>query len=87
MTPPGLFCFLPMQKVFNLLGTVGFVVSTGTLAIGTAGYMQLPSLANKYISELKLELVQSMTEMMPVQIDKALPQAPTGIGPAVPIIP
>ena len=87
MTPPGLFCFLPMQKVYNLLGTVGFVVSTGTLIIGTAGYMQLPSLANKYISELKLELVQSMADMMPVQIDKALPQAPTGVGPAVPIIP
>ena len=74
-----------MQKVFNLLGTVGFVVSTGTLVVGTIGYMQLPSLANKYISELKVELTETLTNMLPGQIDGALPEMPTSTGPAVPI--
>ena len=74
-----------MQKVFNLLGTVGFIVSTGTLAVGTVGYMRLPSLANRYISELKLELTETLTNMLPGQIDGALPEMPTSTGPAVPI--
>ena len=74
-----------MQKVFNLLGTVGFIVSTGTLVAGTVGYMRLPSLANRYISELKLELTETLTNMLPGQIDEALPELPTTTGPALPI--
>jgi len=73
-----------MQKVFNLLGTVGFIVATGTLAVGTVGYMRLPSLANKYISELKLELTETLTNMLPGQVDQAMPELPTTTGPAVP---
>ena len=73
-----------MQKVFNLLGTLGFVIATGTLTLGTVGYMRLPSLANRYISELKLELTETLTNMLPGQIDGALPEMPTSTGPAVP---
>ena len=48
-------------------------------------YTRIPSLTKLYISELKLELTQMITDMVPGQIDQAMPELPTTTGPAVPI--
>ena len=47
-------------------------------------YTRIPSLTKHYISELKLELTEMITDMVPGQIDDALPELPTTTGPAVP---
>ena len=73
-----------MQKVYNLCGCLGFVMS-GTIVVGAAVfYTRIPSLTQRYVSELKLELTQMITEMVPGQIDEAMPELPTSTGPAVP---
>ena len=59
---------------------------SGAMLIGAAVfYTRIPSLTQRYVSELKLELTQMITEMVPGQIDEAMPELPTTTGPAVPI--
>ena len=58
---------------------------SGTLVVGVAVfYTRIPSLTKLYISELKLELTEMVTDMLPGQIDEAMPELPTSTGPAVP---
>ena len=73
-----------MQKVFNLAGTLGFLMSAGIL-VGTAVvYSRIPSITKHYMSELKLELTQLVTDMVPGKIDDVMPELPTSTGPAIP---
>lgn len=58
---------------------------SGGMVIGSVMlYTRIPSLTKHYISELKLELTEMITDMVPNQIDEALPELPTTTGPAVP---
>ena len=73
-----------MQKVYNLLGVLGFVMS-GTMAVmGVMAYTRVPSMMKLYMSEMKLELTEKLTQMVLGQIDQAMPELPTSTGPAVP---
>ena len=73
-----------MQRYFNLAGTLGFLMSTGML-VGTAVvYSRIPSITKHYMSELKLELTQLVTDMVPGKIDDVMPELPTSTGPAIP---
>ena len=72
-----------MQKVFNLLGVLGFVMS-GTMVAGSLMlYTLIPSLTQYYMSELKLELTKLVTDMVPGQIDDVMPELPSSTGPAI----
>jgi len=72
-----------MQKIFNLLGVLGFVMS-GTMAIGgVLFYTRVPSMAKKYISELELELTKTILDQVPVPDIPKVPQLPTKTGPAI----
>ena len=73
-----------MQKLFNVMSVASFVMSGG-MVIGTVMlYTRIPSLTKHYMSELKLELTKMVTDMVPGQIDEALPELPTTTGPAIP---
>lgn len=73
-----------MQRIYNLLGVLGFVMS-GTMAVmGVVAYTRVPSMVKNYVSDLKLELTETIAEMVPGQIDQAMPELPTSTGPAVP---
>ena len=61
-----------------------FAMSGALVVSGVIAYIRVPSMANKYISEIKLELTQMLTQMIPVEIDEALPELPTSTGPAIP---
>ena len=66
------------------MSVASFVMSAG-MVIGTVTiYSRIPALTKRYVSELKLELTQMITEMVPSQIDQAMPELPTATGPAVP---
>ena len=73
-----------MQKLFNVMSVASFVMSAGMIAGSVMLYTRIPSLTKLYISELKLELTQMITDMVPGQIDQAMPELPTSTGPAVP---
>ena len=73
-----------MQKLFNVMSVASFVMSAG-MVIGTVMlYSRIPSLTKHYMSELRLELTKMVTDMVPGQINEALPELPTSTGPAVP---
>ena len=73
-----------MQKVFNLMAVASFVMS-GTLVAGTVVfYSRIPSLTKKYISELKLDLTQTILDQVPVPEIPEMPTLPTETGPAIP---
>ncbi len=72
-----------MQKVFNLLGVLGFVMS-GTMVVGSLVlYTRIPSLTKYYMSELKLELTKVVTQMVPAKLDDVMPELPSSTGPAI----
>ena len=74
-----------MQKLFNVMSVASFVMSGGVVIGSVMLYTRIPALTKLYISELKLELTQMITEMVPGQIDEVMPELPTSTGPAVPI--
>ena len=70
-----------MQKVYNLLGVLGFVMS-GTMAVmGVMAYTRVPSMMKLYLSEMKLELTESILKQVPVP---EIPELPKATGPAIP---
>ena len=74
-----------MQKVFNLMAVASFVMS-GTLVAGTVVfYSRIPSLTKKYISELKLDLTQTILDQVPVPEIPEMPELPKATGPAIPL--
>ena len=74
-----------MQKLFNVMSVASFVMSGGMVIGSVMLYTRIPSLTKHYMSELRLELTNMVTDMVPGQIDEALPELPTTTGPAVPI--
>ena len=75
--------FIMQQKVFNLFGTLGFVMSA-TMVVGSLLlYTRIPSLTKYYMSELKLELTKMVTDVVPGQIDDVMPELPSATGPAI----
>ena len=70
-----------MQKVFNLLGALGFVMS-GTMAVmGVVAYTRVPSMVKNYVSNVKLELTKTILDSVPVP---EIPEMPKATGPAIP---
>jgi len=73
-----------VQKLFNVMSVASFVMSAGMVAGSVLLYTRIPSLTKLYLSELKLELTEMITDMVPGQIDEVMPELPTTTGPAVP---
>jgi hypothetical protein len=72
-----------MQKVYNLLAVLAFLMS-GTLTVGCVlFYTRIPSLTKRYISELKLELTRAVLDQVPVPEIPEMPKLPTETGPAI----
>ena len=58
---------------------------SGAMVVGSVVlYTRIPALTKLYLSELKLELTEMITDMVPGKIDEAMPELPTTTGPAVP---
>ena len=74
-----------MQKLFNVMSVASFVMSGGMVIGSVMLYTRIPSLTKHYMSELRLELTNMVTDMVPGQIDEVMPELPTTTGPAVPI--
>ena len=66
------------------MSVAAFTMSAGMVVGSVLLYTRIPSLTKYYMSELTLEMTKAMTNMMPGQIDKVMPELPTSTGPAVP---
>ena len=71
-----------MQKVYNLLGVLGFTISTILAVVGVMAYTRVPSMMKLYLSEMKLELTQTILDQVPVP---EMPKLPKATGPAIPL--
>ena len=71
-----------MQKVFNLLGVLGFTISTILAVIGVMAYTRVPSMLKLYMSNMKLELTETILDQVPVP---EMPKLPTETGPVIPL--
>ena len=72
-----------MQRIYNLLGVLGFVMS-GTMAVmGVMAYTRVPSMIKLYLSEMKLELTETILKQVPVPEIPEMPKLPTETGPAI----
>ena len=74
-----------MQKVFNLLGVLGFVMSGAMAVMGVMAYTRIPSMMKLYLSEMQLELTETILKQVPVPEIPEMPKLPTQTGPAIPL--
>ena len=74
-----------MQKLFNVMAAASFVMSGAMVAGTVVFYTRIPSITKHYISQLKGELTGMVTELVPAEIDNAMPELPTQTGSAMPI--
>ncbi len=70
-----------MQKVCNVLGVLGFVMSGALVGASIVAFARIPGM----IDDMAADMMGDVTEMIPGEIDAALPELPTTTGPAVPI--
>jgi hypothetical protein len=69
-----------MQKAFNFMAVSAFLMS-GAMVVGTVMlYSRIPSLTKYYLSEIKLELTEMVLQMVPKQIEEAMPELPSKTG-------
>ena len=69
-----------MQKVYNVLGVLGFVMSGALVGASIVAFSQVPGM----IDDMAADMMSDVTEVIPGEIDAALPELPTTTGPAVP---
>ena len=69
-----------MQKVCNVLGVLGFVMSSALVGASIVAFARIPGM----IDDMAADMMSDVTEVIPGEIDAALPELPTTTGPAVP---
>ena len=73
-----------MQKVYNLLGVLGFVMSGTLVGLSIAAFARIPGMIDDMAADMMDDITGKVTEMVPSQIDEAMPELPISTGPAVP---
>ena len=73
-----------MQKVCNVLGVLGFVMSSALVGASILAFARIPGMIDEYAASMMDDIAGDVTEMIPGEIDAALPELPTTTGPAVP---
>ena len=73
-----------MQKVCNVLGVLGFVMSGALVGLSVAAFVRIPGMIEDYTASMMDDITGNVTEMLPGQVDDIMPELPTSTGPAVP---
>ena len=74
-----------MQRILNLVSACAFVLALTNTTVILMAVTRGPSMVRKYINDIKLELTDTLTQMVPDEIKGALPELPTSTGPAIPL--
>jgi hypothetical protein len=70
-----------MQRILNLVSACAFVLALTNTALIVIAVTRGPSMVKKQLSELRLELTQTILEQVPVP---EVPKLPKATGPAIP---
>ena len=73
-----------MQKICNVLGVLGFVMSGALVGASIVAFARIPGMIDDMAADMMDDITGKVTEMVPGQIDEAMPELPTSTGPAVP---
>lgn len=73
-----------MQKICNVLGVLGFVMSGALVGASIVAFAQIPGMIDDMAADMMDDITGNVTEMIPGQIDQSMPELPTSTGPAVP---
>ena len=71
------------QKICNLLGVLGFVMSGTLVGLSIAAFARIPGMIEDYAATVVDDIAGNVTEMIPGEIDKAMPELPMETGPAI----
>ena len=74
-----------MQKVCNVLGVLGFVMSSALVGASILAFARIPGMIDDMAASMMDDITGDVTEMLPGEIDAVLPELPTTTGPALPI--
>ena len=69
-----------MQKVFNVLSVAAFLMSAGMLGSSVMLYSRLPGMITRYAEGITGDVAGKVTEMIPDEIESAMPELPTETG-------
>ena len=58
-----------MQKIINVVAAGTFVLALANTAVIVLAVTRGPSMVKKHISDIKLELTETLTQMVPTQIE------------------
>ena len=81
---PFVLSAITMQKICNVLGVLGFVMSGALVGASIVAFARIPGMIDDMAADLMNDVTGNVTDMLPGQIDGALPEMPTSTGPAVP---
>jgi hypothetical protein len=73
-----------MQKICNVLGVLGFVMSGALVGASIVAFARIPGMIDDYAATLMDDVAGNVTEMLPGQVDELMPEMPSSTGPAVP---
>ena len=73
-----------MQKICNVLGVLGFVMSGALVGASIVAFARIPGMIDDMAADMMNDVTGNVTEMIPTQIDQSMPELPTSTGPAVP---
>ena len=73
-----------MQKICNVLGVLGFVMSGTLVGLSVVAFARIPGMIDDMAADMMNDVAGNVTEMIPGEIDAAMPELPTSTGPAVP---
>lgn len=72
-----------MQKVINVLGLVGFVLSAGLTTGVAVVYLNRDGITNNIKERITTATVEAITEALPMLLDQEIPELPGETGPAI----
>ena len=70
-----------MQRIINVVSACTFVLALANTAVIVVAFTRGPSIVKKQLSELKLELTETILDQVPVP---EVPKLPKATGPAIP---
>ena len=73
-----------MQKICNVLGVLGFVMSGALVGASIVAFARIPGMIDDYAATLMDDVTGNVTDMLPGQVDQLMPELPASTGPAVP---
>ena len=73
-----------MQKICNVLGVLGFVMSGALVGASIVAFARIPGMIDDMAADMMNDVIGNVTDMLPGQVDELMPELPASTGPAVP---